>query len=611
MPGPHGLGPRGFLTEEEKQNRPKVSKQLIVRILSYLKPYWLQFIFVFIAILLSSVVGLFPSIITGRIVDQALVGKDMQLLIKLLILAFCTLAVSQIIGVVESYINSWISRRIIFDMKNQMYDHLQHMPHSFFTSEKQGDIITRMNTDISGVSTVISGTLSSIVSNVATVITTLVALFSMSWQLAIIGIIVIPLLVIPTKSVGRTRWKLLSESQAKNDEMNQLINETLSVSGSMLVKLFTREKEEYDRFVKVNEEVTQLSLKETRSGSWFRVVMGMFTQIGPLLIYFAGGYFIITKMDTALTVGTITATVALVNRLYRPVESLLNIGVDFTRSLALFTRIFDYFDKEATIVSPENGKKPDVQNADISYEHVKFSYIPEKPLLTDINFTVPGGKMYAVVGPSGSGKSTVVNFLPRLYDVDEGRVTIGGVDVRDFDLQYLRDCIGVVTQETYLFNGTIRENLLYARESATEAELEEACKIANIHDYIMSQPEGYETIVGNRGLKLSGGEKQRISIARVILKDPKILILDEATSALDSISESSIQDALEHMMQGRTSIVIAHRLTTILKADSILVVKDGVIAEQGTHDELLAKNGVYRELYETQFRKVIEMETEH
>ena len=612
MPGRYGgLGPRGFLTEEEKQNKPHVSKELIKRILSYLKPYWLQFIFVFIAILLSSVVGLFPSIITGKIVDEALVGKDMALLIKLLILAFCTLAVSQIIGVIESYINSWISRRIIFDMKNQMYDHLQHMPHSFFTSEKQGDIITRMNTDISGVSTVISGTLSSIVSNIATVITTLVALFSMSWQLAIIGIIVIPLLVIPTKSVGRTRWKLLSESQAKNDEMNQLINETLSVSGSMLVKLFTREKEEYERFVKVNEEVTQLSLKETRSGSWFRVVMGMFTQIGPLLIYFAGGYFIITKMDTTLTVGVITATVALVNRLYRPVESLLNIGVDFTRSLALFTRIFDYFDKEATIVSPENGQKPDVQNADISYEHVKFSYIPEKPLLKDINFTVPGGKMYAVVGPSGSGKSTVVNFLPRLYDVDEGRVTIGGVDVRDFDMQYLRDCIGVVTQETYLFNGTIRENLLYARESATEAELEEACKIANIHDYIMSQPEGYETIVGNRGLKLSGGEKQRISIARVILKDPKILILDEATSALDSISESSIQDALEHMMEGRTSIVIAHRLTTILKADSILVVKDGVIAEQGTHDELLAKNGVYRELYETQFRKVIEMESEH
>ncbi len=588
---------------------PTVSKELILRILGYLKPYWLQFTLVFLAILLSSVVGLFPSIITGRIVDQALGGKDLQLLIKLLILAFVTVAASQIIGVLESYINSWISRRIIFDMKNQMYDHLQHMPHAFFTTEKQGDIITRMNTDISGVSTVISGTLTSIVSNIATVVTTLVALFSMSWQLALVGIVVIPLLVIPTKAVGKTRWKLASQSQAKADEMNQLINETLSVSGSMLVKLFTREKEEYDRFVKVNEEVTQLSLKETRSGSWFRVAMGMFTQIGPLLIYFAGGYFIINNLDTTLTVGTITATVALINRLYRPVESLLNIGVDFTRSLALFTRIFDYFDKVPAIVSPENGKKPDVKDADIKYDHVSFSYIPEKPLLKDINFTVPGGTMYAVVGPSGSGKSTVVNFLPRLYDVDGGSVSIGGVDVRDFDLQYLRDCIGVVTQETYLFNGTIKENLLYARESATDEEIENACKIANIHDYIVSQPDGYDTIVGNRGLKLSGGEKQRISIARVILKDPKILILDEATSALDSISESSIQDALEHMMQGRTSIVIAHRLTTILKADKILVVKDGTIAEQGTHDELLALGGVYRELYETQFRKVIEYET--
>ncbi len=588
---------------------PTVSKELILRILGYLKPYWLQFTLVFLAILLSSVVGLFPSIITGRIVDQALGGKDLQLLIKLLILAFVTVAASQIIGVLESYINSWISRRIIFDMKNQMYDHLQHMPHAFFTTEKQGDIITRMNTDISGVSTVISGTLTSIVSNIATVVTTLVALFSMSWQLALVGIVVIPLLVIPTKAVGKTRWKLASQSQAKADEMNQLINETLSVSGSMLVKLFTREKEEYDRFVKVNEEVTQLSLKETRSGSWFRVAMGMFTQIGPLLIYFAGGYFIINNLDTTLTVGTITATVALINRLYRPVESLLNIGVDFTRSLALFTRIFDYFDKVPAIVSPENGKKPDVKDADIKYDHVSFSYIPEKQLLKDINFTVPGGTMYAVVGPSGSGKSTVVNFLPRLYDVDGGSVSIGGVDVRDFDLQYLRDCIGVVTQETYLFNGTIKENLLYARESATDEEIENACKIANIHDYIVSQPDGYDTIVGNRGLKLSGGEKQRISIARVILKDPKILILDEATSALDSISESSIQDALEHMMQGRTSIVIAHRLTTILKADKILVVKDGTIAEQGTHDDLLALGGVYRELYETQFRKVIEYET--
>ncbi len=609
MPGPGGgLGPRGFLTDEEKKNKPKVSKALLLRILSYLKPYWLQFLFVFVAILLSATVGLLPSIITGRIVDEALVGKNMKLLIQLLLAAFGTLTISQVIGVLESYINAWISQRIIFDMKNQMYDHLQHMPHAFFTSEKQGDIITRMNTDISGVSSVISGTLSSIVSNVATVVTSLVALFTMNWQLALVGLVVIPLLILPTRSVGHTRFKLLTESQAKHDEMNQMINETLSVSGSLLVKLFAREDREYKRFVGINQEVTKLSLKEQRSGKWFGVIMGMFTQLGPLLIYFAGGWLIIAKSDTSLTVGTITATVALINRLYRPVQSLLNIQVDFTRSLALFTRIFDYFDMKNPIVSKDNGMKPDMKDADIRYDHVAFSYDPEKPLLTDIDFTVPAGKMYAIVGPSGSGKSTVVNLLPRLYDVLGGRVTVGGVDVRDMDLTYLRSNIGVVTQESYLFNGTIRENLLYAKPDATDAELEQACRIANIHGYIASQPEGYETIVGNRGLKLSGGEKQRLSIARVILKNPKILILDEATSALDSISENAIQEALEHLMEGRTSIVIAHRLSTILKADRILVVQGGVIAEEGDHESLLAQNGIYRELYETQFRTILEME---
>ena len=609
MPGPgRGLGPRGFLTEEEKKNMPKISGALLGRILGYLKPYWLQFLLVFVTILLSAVVGLLPSIITGRIVDEALVGKNMRLLVQLLIMAFVTLTASQVISVLESYINSWISQRIIFDMKNQMYDHLQHMPHAFFTSEKQGDIITRMNTDISGVSSVISGTLSSIVSNIATVVTTLVALFTMSWKLAIVGIVVIPLLILPTKSVGKRRYQLLTDSQAKNDEMNQLINETLSVSGSLLVKLFTREQKEYERFVGVNEEVTQLALREQNSGRWFRVVMGMFTQLGPLLIYFAGGYLIISQADAGLTVGTITATVSLINRLYRPVESLLNIHVDFTRSLALFTRIFEYFDMPNPIQSPENGAKPDVTDADIVYEHVRFSYDPEKELLRDIDFTVPGGKMYAIVGPSGSGKSTVVNLIPRLYDVLGGRVTVAGVDVRDFDLSYLRAQIGVVTQDSYLFNGTIRDNLLYAKEDATQEEIDAACYIANLSDFIAAQPDGYETMVGNRGLKLSGGEKQRLSIARVILKDPKILILDEATSALDSITENAIQEALEALMEGRTSIVIAHRLSTILKADRILVVKDGVIAESGTHEELLDAGGVYRELYETQFRKILEME---
>ena len=352
--------------------------------------------------------------------------------------------------------------------------------------------------------------------------------------------------------------------------------------------------------------MTDLSVKEARSGKVFRAVMGIFTQLGPLLIYFFGGLFIIENVDATLTVGTVTAMVALLNRLYRPVESMLNIQVDFTRSLALFARIFDYLDRENTIKNPENPQKPVVKNMEIVYSHVKFGYNEEKTILKDVSFKIPGGAMYAIVGPSGAGKSTVVNLIPRLYDVLGGSVSIAGVDVRDFDMEYLRQNIGMVTQDTYLFNGTIMDNLLYAKDEATRQEVEEACKVANIHDFIMRQPDGYDTMVGNRGLKLSGGEKQRISIARVVLKDPAILILDEATSALDSISEHAIQDALEKLMVGRTSIVIAHRLSTVLKADRILVVSDGIIKEQGTHRELLALDGVYKNLYETQFKHAIE-----
>jgi len=595
------MGPRGFLTDEEKNNLPTVTWKLIRRILGYLTPYWSRFVLVFITIILSSVLGLLPSIITGRIVDEALVGESMSLLIQLLLAALATLTASQLVSLLTTYLNAWISQHIIFDMKNQMYHHLQRMSHAFFTSERQGDIITRMNTDVSGVSSVISGTLSSILSNVATVVTTLAALFGMNWKMAIIGILVIPLLILPTRSAGRTRWKLLSESQAKHDELNQLINETLSVSGSMLTKLFTREKTEYDRFVNVNREVTDLALKEQLSGRWFRLMMGIFTQIGPLLIYFAGGWLIIAQHEQGLTVGMITAMVALVNRLYRPVESLLNIQVDFTRSLALFTRIFDYFDREIDIQSAPDAVKPDFRGADICFSHVRFGYTEEVEILHDIDFTVKAGEMAAIVGPSGSGKSTIINFIPRLWDVDGGSVTIGGVDVRKIDLAYLRSQIGFVTQDTYLFNGTIRDNLLYAKQDATDEELIAACKAASIHDFIAAQPDGYLTQVGNRGLKLSGGEKQRISIARVILKNPAILLLDEATSALDSISESAIQDALEMLMQDRTSVVIAHRLSTIMAADKILALSDGVIAQSGTHDELIEQGGVYRMLYDTQF----------
>ena len=604
-------GARGVLTEEEKRNKPKISKALLLRIFGYLKPYVPQFLLVFFAILISAIMGLLPSIVIGRIVDEALAGKDLALLIRLLVVAFVTMGLSRFIAVVEGFISVWISQHIVFDIRNQMYDHLQHMPHAFFTMEKQGDIITRMNTDIDGVSTVISKTLANILSNTIIVITTVAALFSLDWKLAFLGIMLLPLLVLPAKKVGRKRWSLMSASQKEQDGVNQIIDETLSVSGSLLVKLFTREKEEYGRFVEVNKRLTRLNLREQRSDSWLRLFLGLFSEVSTLLIYFAGGLIIVKDWDPSLTIGTITAVVVLIDRLYRPVDNLMNISVEFTRSLALFSRLFAYFDRSSSIRSPENGQKPDFGSNPVVYDHVDFSYDGTRPLLKDISFTVPSGRMFAIVGPSGAGKSTVVNLLPRLYDVTGGSVKIGTTDVREVDLEYLRDQIGLVTQDAYLFNGTIFENLLYAKSDATREEVEAACKIANIHDFIVGQPKGYDAEVGNRGLKLSGGEKQRLSIARVVLKNPKVIILDEATSALDSISESAIQDALDKIMRGRTSIVIAHRLTTILKADRILVVANGGIAEQGTHEELLAAGGLYRELYETQFRKVLESQKEN
>ncbi len=614
MPPPPGMrgmgrppGPRGFLTEEEKRNKPKITKELIGRILKYLKPYRLQFTLVVLALAISAVLGLMPSIVTGKIVDEIISAPEsIKRLVVLLVAAFVLLGLSQIISVLEQYINSWISQMIIRDMRNQMYDHLQHMSHSFFTDEKQGDIITRMNGDINSVSAVISGTLTSIVSNILVIGSSVFYMFYTDWRLAIVGLVIIPLLILPTRIVGRKRWELMAKAAEKHDLMNQHIDETLSVSGSMLVKLFTKEKYEYNKFSGINDEVTSITVKEHRAGSWFHVFMGMFIQLAPLLIYFAGAFLMIYGGDTALTVGGISVIVSLVNRLYQPVRMLLNVQVDFVRSLALFSRIFEYFDKKQDIVNPENPQMPSLKNCDIEFKDVEFSYSRGLPILKGVSFKVPTGSMYAIVGASGAGKSTVIGMIPRLYDALSGSVKIAGCDVKDFDLEYLRKNIGTVTQDTYLFNGTIMENLLYAKEDATYEEVENACKIANIHEFIMSLPKGYDTVVGNRGLKLSGGEKQRVSIARVVLKDPKILILDEATSSLDSISESLIQSALEKVMEGRTSLVIAHRLTTVLSADCIMVLENGKITHSGRHEELLKESETYRLLYETQFRKILD-----
>ena len=595
----------GMASDEEIKNRPKVTRELIFRIFSYLKPYRLWLFFCVITIILISVLNVMPAVLTGRIIDEGFIGGDFSLLVMLIAASLGVMIASNLLSLFENYLNVRISQAITKDMKNNLYAHLQQMAHRFFTVNKQGDIITRMTSDINGVQSVISTTLTSTVSNVAVLVTSMAAMFQKNLVLALVGILILPLFVIPTKAVGKKRWELAQKTQMKYDDANQLLNETLSVNGQQLVKLFTNEEEEYKKYSEINEDIMRLRIRENMAGRWFRMAISTFTNMGPMLIYLVGGVLILKYNTQGLTVGDITVMVTLLTRMYRPVSSLLGVQVEFYRALILFERIFEYLDMPIEIKSKADAVIPSGIAGDLEFKNVNFHYSKGKEILKDVSFRVPAKSMTAVVGPSGSGKTTVTNLLLRLYDVADGKITIDGIDIRDLDLKFLRETIGMVTQDAYLFNGTIRENLKYARKDATDDELIAACKEANIYDFISSLPDGFDTIVGNRGIKLSGGEKQRISIARVILKDPRIIVFDEATSSLDSISENLIQEAIEPLLKDRTSMVIAHRLSTIMAADQILVMDKGQIVEQGVHEELLKNGGVYKKLYETQFKHLI------
>ncbi len=606
-PGMRGPGHHRPLTDEEKRQAPKLTRALAKRIFSYLKPHWKRLTLVVLIILASAGLGLLPSILTGRMIDDGLIAGNWAVLVQLVLLSLLVTVVSNFVHIIQSYLNATIAQNISYGMKNEMYAHLQRMSHRFYTDRPQGELITRMTSDISGVQSVIANTMTGMLSNVAVLATSLVAMYRIHWLLATVGVLLLPFFVLPARIVARYRWKIASRTQEKWDEMNQVLNETMSVSGQMLVKLFNKEEAEYERFRTINGETRRLSIRETIAGGWFRMAIETFIGIGPLLIYLIGGLLMLKwTIGPAVSVGDITIMVTLLHRMFRPVDQLLSISVDITRSLALFSRIFDYLDMKPEIEDRPNAVAPATVNGDLCFEHVAFSYLPEKPILRDVDFAVERGKSIAIVGTSGSGKTTLISLIPRLYDVTSGRITVDGVDLRDMKLETLRRNIGMVTQDTYLFNDTLRANLLYAKPDATEEELTEACKKANIHEFIMKLPNGYDTVVGNRGLKLSGGEKQRVSLARVILKDPPILLLDEATSSLDSISESTIQDAIQPLLRNRTSLVVAHRLSTVLNADEILVVENGVIAGRGPHSRLVEENERYRELYETQFLRPLE-----
>ena len=590
------------LDKEITAQPPKVTSQLLKRIYLYLKPYQLQVGLSILVILFASLLGVLPSMLTGRIIDEGFIGGNFTKLVTLIAVSFLVLILTGLVGLLQSYLGSWLSQNIGKDMRNHMYGHLQKLSQGFYSSGKQGEIITRMTSDISGVQSFVTGTLTQTIANLATLTTSMIAMFQMNGALAIVAILIVPLLIFPIKLVGKKRWELTNESQDLNDEANELLNETLSVSGQQLVKLFTKEEAEYARYSSINENLTTVKIKEATVGRWFRMIAQTFVEAGPMFIYLVGGFMLLVNNHQGLTVGDITVLVALMSRMYRPLMQLMDIHIEFIRSLALFTRIFDYLDMPVDIENKPDATLPTTLTGDLSFNAVTFHYNEQSPILKGINFQVNEGETLAIVGPSGAGKSTIFNLIPRLYDVTGGEIKMGGHDIRDLDLHFLRQNIGMVTQETYLFNASIRDNLLYAKSDATEEELIQACKEANIHTFISNLPDGYDTEVGNRGIKLSGGEKQRLSIARVFLKDPKILILDEATSSLDSLSEGLIQEALSSLLKNKTSLVIAHRLSTIMSADKILVLEDGKEVERGTHQQLLQNDGMYKLMYETQFK---------
>jgi len=592
-----GFGRMNF--DNEQTPKAKVTKSMLKRILSYFSPYWRHLILVFLAILITALLGLIPPILIKNIIDRALPGKDLGLLAILTLASLVVTILIGLIGVAENYLDSWISAHIVYDIKNSMYKHLEYMSLAFFSTVKSGDIITRMTSDIGGIQDVFKSTVINFVRNVLILLATAVALLTMNWKLALLGMFIVPFFALPTRKVGKVRWKIASQTQSKLQELNQIVQETLSISGSTLMKIFNQENCEFDKFKALNKEVTQLQIKESVAGRWFIMTISVFTTIGPMFIYFYGGYLFIKG---EISIGSIVAFVALLTRLYAPVVQLSNIHIDLTRSLALFERIFEYFDKKQDIEDKTDTIQLKTIKADLEFRNVSFSYNSDIQALNDISFVAKPGSMIALVGSSGAGKTTLTNLIPRLYDITEGSIKIDGIDIRNYTIDSLRSHIGVVMQDTYLFNESIRENLLYAKQNATSEELINACKAANIHDFISSLSDGYDTIVGNRGIKLSGGEKQRISIARVILKNPSIIILDEATSSLDSVSEHLIQTAIEPLLKGRTSFVIAHRLSTVIAADKILVLEHGKIVESGKHDELINIGGIYKTLHDTQFR---------
>jgi ATP-binding cassette subfamily B protein len=520
--------------------------------------------------------------------------------------------ISSALGLWQTYTNNTIGQGVMRDLRNSLYTHLQHMSLKFFTSTRTGEIQSRLSNDVGGVQAVLTDTASSILSNITVVISTVGAMFFISWQLTLLSLAILPFFLVLSRKVGKVRRRVSGETQESLADLTAHMQETLSVSGILLSKAFGRQAYEIERFEKENQRLSKLEVKRTMVGRGFFSLVGVFFSITPAFVYLIAGYLNVRGGTSPITTGEVVAFTTLQSRLFFPMGQLLNVQVEIQSALALFDRIFEYLDLEREIVDKDGALEisPDDVSGRVHFKDVWFRY--ERPITTEgederlwtiagVDVVVPDGQLVALVGPSGAGKTTLTYLLPRLYDVNRGSVEIDGIDVRDIQLEALGEVVGMVTQETYLFNASVRDNLRYGNPDATDGEIEAAARAAHIWERISEMPEGLDTVVGERGYKMSGGEKQRLAIARVILKNPRILILDEATSALDTHSERLVQQALTPLVQGRTTIAIAHRLSTILAADTILYLDKGRVLERGSHAELLNKNGAYAALYHEQF----------
>jgi ATP-binding cassette subfamily B protein len=629
--------------------KPKVTRELLLRVLNYAKPYWWQIGGMLVTILITTGLSLVTPLIFRQLIDKILPSKSINQLTVFALALLLVPILTGFINVIQRRLNSTVGEGVIYDLRVALFGKLQRMSLRFFTNTKVGELMSRLNNDVVGAQNAISNTIVGIITNIIETVAILAVMLSLEWKLTIIGVLILPLFILLAQRLGNVLRDIAREAMDHNAKMNAHMNETLNIGGALLVKLFGRAGQETDRFRDRAASVRDIGIRRAVIGSSFFVMLGLVSAVGTALVYGLGGWYVI---QGTFTIGTIVAFGAYLGQLYGSLQGLAGAPVEFSTSMVSFERVFEIIDLPQDIAEKSNAIILHDAKGNLEFDHVNFNYsVDESKLLKDVkrygrmedvgavlsltgkgngkkkdedaasadgeadatsqarevalegvSFIAASGQLVALVGPSGAGKTTLTYLIPRLYDPTDGVIRIDGHDVKDVTLDSLANAIGMVTQETYLFHDTIRTNLTYARPDASPAEVEAAARAANIHQFIVDLPDGYDTIVGERGYRLSGGEKQRIALARVILKDPRILVLDEATSSLDSESESLIQDALKRVMAGRTSIVIAHRLSTILAADLILVMDRGRIVERGTHEQLLATGGLYSQLYETQFR---------